>query len=69
MALNLITILLISSDPKCIFNLTSLLFTANHTWLQSDIIRALMAIGSWDEEGVINIVDRQLKRLTIGETV
>ena len=30
--------------------------------LQSDIIGALMALGSWDRGGVINIVDWQLKR-------
>jgi hypothetical protein len=51
-----------SLDPKRIFNLTGLLLTANRTRLQSDIIGALMAMGLWDREGVINMVDGQLKR-------
>jgi len=28
-----------------------------------------MALGLWDREGVINIVDGQLKRLVKGETI
>ena len=69
MALNLITILPIMSDPKYIFSLTNLLLTANYIWLQSNIIGALMAIRSWDREGVINIVNRQLKQPTIKKRV
>ena len=61
--LNLIIILLILSNPKYIFNLIGLLFTANYIQQQSNIIGALMAVGSWDKEGIINIVDGQLKRL------
>ena len=34
-----------------------LLITPNHTRLQSNIIGALMAVGLWDKEGVIKIVD------------
>jgi len=30
--------------------------------LRPDIIGALMAVGSWDKEGIIDIVDGQLKR-------
>ena len=56
------TILPISSDPKHIFNLIGLLLTANRVRLQSDIIGALMAIGLWDKEGIINMVDGQLKQ-------
>ncbi len=59
----MMTIPPISSDPERIFNLTGLLLTANRARLQSDIIGASMAMGSWDKEGVINIVDGQLKRL------
>ena len=62
MALDLITIPPMSSDPERIFSLTGLLLTANRARLQSDIIGASMAMGSWDKEGVINIVDGQLKR-------
>ena len=62
MALDLMTIPLISLDPKRIFSLTGLLLTANRARLQSDIIGALIAVGSWDKEGVINTVDGQLKR-------
>jgi len=36
--------------------------TANRARLQSNIIEALMAVGLWDKEGVINMVDEQLKR-------
>jgi len=61
MALDLLTILLMSADPECIFSLTGVLLTANHARLRPDIIRALMAVGSWDKEGIINIVDGQLK--------
>ena len=66
-ALNLITIPLISSNPKRIFSLIGLLLTANRAQLQSDIIGALMAIGSWDRERVINIVDGRLKRPAMKE--
>ena len=62
-ALDLITIPPMSSDPERIFSLTGLLLTANRARLQFDIIGALMAMGSWDKEGVINMVDGQLKRL------
>ena len=61
MALNLLTILLILLDPKRIFSFTDLL-TANRARLRPDIIGALMAVGSWDKEGIIDIVDGQLKR-------
>jgi len=50
-------------DPKQIFSLIGLLLTPNYAQLQSNIIRALMAVGSWDKEGVIKIVDGQLRRL------
>jgi len=62
MALDLITIPLISLDPERIFSLIGLLLTPNCTRLQSDIIRASMAVGSWDKKGVIKIVDGQLRR-------
>jgi len=62
MALDLMTVLLILLDPKQIFSLIGLLLTPNCARLQSDIIGALMAVGSWDKEGVIKIVDRQLRR-------
>ena len=42
--------------------LTRLLLITNHTRLRPNIIRALMAVGSWDKEGIIDIVDGQLKR-------
>ena len=51
-----------SSDPERIFSLMGLLLTANRVWLQSNIIGALMAMGSWDKEDVINMVDGQLKQ-------
>ena len=63
MALNLLTIPPILLDPERIFSLTGLLFTANYVRLQPDIIGALMAVGLWNKEGIINIVDRQLKCL------
>ena len=47
-----------SADPKHIFSLMGLLLTANRIQLQPDIIRASMAVGSWDKEGIINIVDK-----------
>ena len=62
MALNLITVLLILLDPKRIFSLIGLLLTSNRARLQSDIIGALMEVGLWDKEGVIKIVDGQLRR-------
>ena len=46
-----------SLDPERIFNLIGLLLTTNRARLQSDIIGALMAVGLWDKEGIINIVD------------
>jgi hypothetical protein len=51
----------ISSDLERIFSLTGLL-SANRARLQSDIIGASMAVGSWDKESVIDMVDGQLKR-------
>ena len=63
MALDLMTIAPMSSDPERIFSLPGLLLTSNHARLQSDIIGASMAMGSWDKKGVINIVDRHLSRL------
>jgi hypothetical protein len=51
-----------SSDPERIFSLTGLLLTANRARLRPDIIEASMAVGSWDNEGIIDIVDGQLKR-------
>ena len=62
MALNLLIILLMLSDPKYIFSLISLLLTANCVRLRPNIIKALMAVRLWDKEGIINIVDGQLKR-------
>ena len=44
------------------FSLTGLLLTANRARLQPNIIRALIAVGSWAKEGIIDIVDRELKR-------
>ena len=58
MALDLITILLMSLDPKHIFSLTGLLLTANRTRLRPNIIGASMAVGSRDNEGIINIINR-----------
>jgi len=63
MAFNLLIIPPISADPKRIFSLIGLLLTANHTQLQPDIIGASIAVGFWDKEGIINMVDGQLKRL------
>ena len=51
------------------FSLTNLLLTANHARLQSNIIGASIALGSWDREGVINIVGGQLKRPAKEETI
>ena len=51
-----------SSDPERIFSLTGLLLTANRAQLQSGIIGASMTVGSWDKEGVTDMVDGQLKR-------
>ena len=62
MALDLITIPLMSLDPERTFSLMGLLLTANRARLRPDIIGASMAVGSRDKEGVINIVDGQLKR-------
>ncbi|OCK95137.1 uncharacterized protein K441DRAFT_659154, partial [Cenococcum geophilum 1.58] len=50
----------ISSNPERTFGLTGLLLTANRARLQPDIIGVSMAVGSWDKEGIINIVDEQL---------
>jgi len=61
MALDLLTIPPMSSDPKRIFCLTGLLLTANSARLRPDIIGASMAVGSWDKEGIIDLVDGQLK--------
>jgi len=58
-----------SSNPERIFSLTGLLLTASRARLQSDIIGASMALGSWDREGVINMVDGQLKRQAKEETI
>jgi hypothetical protein len=63
MALDLLTILLILLDPKRIFSLTGLLLTANCVRLRPDIIGALIVVGLWDKEDIIDIVDGQLKRL------
>ena len=63
MALNLMMILSMSLDPKYIFSLTGLLLTANCAQLRPDIIGVSMAVESWDKEGIIDIVDGQLKRL------
>ena len=62
MALDLLTIPPMSADPERIFSLTGLLLTANRTRLRPDIIGASMAVGSWDKEGIIDIVDGRLKR-------
>lgn len=62
MALDLRTISPMSSDPERIFSLTGLLLTANRARLPSDIIGASMAVELWDKEGVIDMVDGQLKR-------
>ena len=58
MALNLITIPLISLEPERIFSLIGLLFTPNRVQLQSNIIRVLIIVGLWDKKGVIKIVNR-----------
>ena len=60
MALDLMTIAPMLSDPERIFSLTGLPLTSNRARLQSDIIGASMAMGSWDKEGIINIVDGRL---------
>ena len=57
MALDLLMILPMSLDPERIFSLTGLLLTANHARLRPDIIGASMAVGSWDKEGIIDIVE------------
>jgi len=57
------TILSMSLDPEHIFSLTGLLLTTNRARLRPDIIGASMAAESWDKEGIIDIVDGQLKRL------
>ena len=69
MALNLITTPPTSSNPERIFSLTSLLLTASRARLQSNIIGASMALGSWDREGIINMIDGQLKRPEKEETI
>ena len=62
MDLDLITVPPMSLDPERIFSLTGLLLTANRARLPSDIIGISMAVGSWDKEGVIDMVDEQSKR-------
>ena len=62
MALDLMTIPPMSLDPERIFSLTGLLLTANRARLPSDTIGASMAVGSWNKEGVIDMVDGQSKR-------
>ena len=47
-----------ASTTKRIFSLTGLLLTANCAQLRPNIIGASMAVGSWDKEGIIDIVDR-----------
>ena len=66
MALDLLSIPAMSSDPERIFSLTGLLLTANRTQVESDTIGATMALRSWDKEGVIDMVDGKLRR---GENV
>ena len=56
MALDLMTIPPMSSDPERTFSLTGLLLTTNRARLQSNIIGASMVVGSWDKEGVIDMV-------------
>ena len=68
MALNLMTALPMLLEPERIFSLMGLLLTPNRARLQSNIIGALMAVGSWDREGIIKIVDGQLRRLWKGGT-
>ena len=63
MSLDLMAIPPMSSDSKRIFSLMGLLPTVNPAQLQPDIIGASMEVGSWDKEGVIRMVDGQLKRL------
>ena len=63
MALDLPMIPPILADPKHIFSLTGLLLTANCTQLQLNIIGTSMAVELWDKEGIIDMVNRQLKRL------
>jgi hypothetical protein len=62
MALDLMIIPPMSLDPERIFSLTDLLLTANRARLPSDIIGASMAVGSWDKESVIDMVNGQSKR-------
>ena len=62
MALDLMTIPPMLLDPERILSLVSLLLTANRARLQPNIIGASMAVGSWDKEGIIDMVDGQLKR-------
>ena len=62
MALDLMTAPPMSSEPERIFSLTGLLLTPNRARLQSDIIGASIAVGSWDKEGIIKMVDGQLRR-------
>jgi len=59
MALDLMTIPPMSLDSERIFSLTGLLLTAHRARLPSDIIGASVAVGSWDKEGVIDMVDGQ----------
>jgi len=62
MALDFLMIPPMLSDLKRIFSLTGLLHTADRALLRPDIIGALMAVGSWNKEGMIDTVDGQLKR-------
>ena len=68
MALDLLTIPPMSTDPERIFSLTGLLLTANRARLRPDIIGALMAVGSWNKEGIIDMVDGKLKKEGTGHT-
>jgi len=49
------------SDPERIFSLTGLLYTANRVQLRPDIVRVLMAVGSWNKKGITNILDGRSK--------
>ena len=62
MALDLMTAPPMSSEPEQIFSLTGLLLIPNRARLQSDIIGASIAVGSWNKEAIIKTVDGQLRR-------
>ena len=53
----------ISLDPEQIFSLIGLLLTANYIQLWLNIISVSMAVGLWDKEGVINIINKQLSTI------